>query len=100
MPTAQTNNIVPILQLVVSAVGLISLFLIWYQIKLATQWNKFKAHFDLLSYLPDEHLELSALKALEAVGCKRDSPVSRDAANQLYEDTTAFVTLKTFLNKY
>jgi Domain of unknown function (DUF4760) len=100
MLAVQTQNIIPILQLIVSALGLTSLFLIWHQIKLATQWNKFKAHHDLLSYLPDEHLEMAALKALEAEGCERDVPVSRPLADRLYENATAFVTIKTFLNKY
>jgi len=94
------TNVVPILQLIVSGLGLTSLFLIWHQIKLATQWNKFKAHHDLLGYLPDEHLELSALKALEGVGCERDVPMPRTLAARLYEDMSTFVIVKTFLNKY
>jgi hypothetical protein len=44
---------VPVVQLLVSMLGLVSLFLVWYPIKLAPQWKKFKAHHDLLGYLPD-----------------------------------------------
>src|SRR5690242_14255192 len=95
-----SHDIVPILQLVISAFGLVSLFLVWHQIKLATQWNKFKAHHDLLGYLPDEKLEKEVLQALEAAGSARDTQISRDLANELYDDAEKFVIVKTFLNKY
>lgn len=37
-----TRDIIPILQLIVSAFGLASLFLLWWQLRQTNLWNKLK----------------------------------------------------------
>ena len=95
-----SHNVVPTFQLIVSVSGLVSLLLVWYQIRLVAQWNKFNAHHNLLSYLPNEQLDKSVLDTLASHGCARDSEISKQVAALLYDENSSFVVLQAFLNKY
>ena len=79
---------------------MVSLFLLWWQIRQAANWNRLKTHHDLLGYLPDEKLEGAVLAALAQAGLEKDVKIPLDVAKALYRDPDAFVLLKTFLNKF
>jgi hypothetical protein len=95
-----SRDVVPVLQLGIAALGLVSLVLVWLQIRQATKWNRFKAHHDLLGYVPDEQLDKEVLRVISTLGVGRDQGLPRPLASQLYDDIDAFVTVKTFINKY
>jgi hypothetical protein len=40
---------VPVLQLVLTAVGLASLFLVWYQIRQTSRWNRLTTQYNFLN---------------------------------------------------
>jgi hypothetical protein len=95
-----SRDVVPILQLGVAGVGLVSFILIWYQIKQAAQWNRVATHNSLLSYLPGQELEKDVLETLAQHSVPRDTPIPMAVAAQLFANPAAFVRVKTFLNKY
>jgi len=98
--TEFSRDVVPVLQLGIAGIGLLSLILIWYQIKQAAQWNKVATHNSLLSYLPGEDLEKEVLETLAKYSVPRDAPIPAPVAGQLFADAGAFVVIKTLLNKY
>lgn len=94
------SDIVQILQLIVSILGLMSLYLVWYQIRQAIRWNRVTNHQMLLGYLPGEELERAVLGILTKYSAVRDTEISHQIAEKLYLDVDAFVAIKSYLNKY
>lgn len=95
-----STEIVPILQLVVSALGVVTIILLWYQIRLTNIWNKANTQHQLLSELPSEDLENRFLCEFESLEKDRSGNITEAAAREIFIDINKKVCVKTFLNKY
>jgi hypothetical protein len=95
-----TRDIVPILQLLVSVLGLISLFLLWGQIRQKTLWNKLRTQQTFLSHIT---LELQqklqqAAKKVNVTLKARVEPLSESEIQRIWDDDAAYLALSRFLN--
>lgn len=95
-----SRDIVPILQLVIMSIGLVSLIILWRQIKQASLWNKLRTQHDLWGCLPDENLDKSVLKILRSKNQDENRKIPKELSENIYNDAEMFTTFKTYLNKY
>ncbi len=95
-----SKNIVPILTLLMSGVGVISLILVWHQIRLANIWNKLNTQNTLLANLPKEEHEKYVWGILSDVDKDLDGNISEKSAADVYDDNDKFISIKGFLNSF
>ena len=95
-----SRDIVPILQLGIMSIGLVSLIILWRQIKQASLWNKLRTQHDLWGCLPDENLDKSILEILRSKNQNESRKIPKDLSENIYNDAEMFTTIKTYLNKY
>ncbi|WP_299871700.1 DUF4760 domain-containing protein [uncultured Cocleimonas sp.] len=95
-----SKDIVPILQLLVSFVGVVGLVLLWYQIRLTHQWNKANSQHALLSNLPDEDHEKRFWKIIEDLDVEENGALTKESADKIYSNSDHWVCVKQFLNKF
>lgn len=93
------RDIVPLLQLILSFIGAASLYLLWWQIKQTSQWNKLQAQS---AFHSDAH---SHFKALLRCGRKvgvdlkaRTTPLTREELQKLWDDDDSYEALVEFIN--
>ena len=90
----------PILQLGISSTTLVSLFLLWWQVKQAAHWHRLRAQQALLdasSMKMEETLHHAASKV--GVNLKaRTVPLRQDEMERLLNDDTAYYASLAFLN--
>lgn len=98
--TAFTRDIVPILQLVISIIGVGGLVLVWYQIRLSNMWNRASQQHQMLQNLPPEEHEKRVWKIFEAQEKDKNGYITAGAAELIYDDVDSWVCVKTFLNKF
>lgn len=95
-----TRDIVPILQLLVSVSGLISLYLLWGQIRQTTLWNKLRTQQTFLSHTTlklQEELQQAAKKVDVTLKARVD-PLSDSELQRLWDDDNAYHALMRLLN--
>ena len=95
-----TRDYVPILQLIVLTFGLISLALLWWQIRRTTKWNKLQAHHDFFRDKPSANAEKQMLEVLDRLQIDRYVPLTAEQAEQLFDDTDASFAVKCWLNEF
>ena len=91
---------VPILALIMSALGLISLGLVWYQLKLSTKWNKLQGQSNFLNRSVDEQ-EGKVQAALTPLGIDffaQLTPLTVEEAQAIRDGDEAYLQTKTYLN--
>lgn len=95
-----SRDIVPILQLLVSFLGLISFLLLWWQIRQTTLWNKLKAQQTFLSHTTLK-LEEEAQQAAKEAGVivkARVEPLTNDEVQKIWNHDKAYHALMRLLN--
>ena len=95
-----TRDIIPILQLLVSVLGLISLFLLWWQIRQTTLWNKLQAQQTFLSHTTlrlEEEMQQAAKEAGVIVKA-RVEPLSEVEIQKIWDNDKAYHALMRLLN--
>lgn len=95
-----STDVVPILQLAVSLFGVVTIVLLWHQIRLTNLWNKVNTQHNLLFDLPSEDLEKRFICEFEALEKNDDGSITESAASDIFSDIEKRVCVKTFLNKY
>lgn len=95
-----TRDLAPILQLLVSVLGLISLFLLWGQIRQTTLWNKLRTQQTFLSHTTlklQQELQQAAKKVDVTLKARVD-PLSESEIQRLWDDDDAYHALMRLLN--
>jgi hypothetical protein len=95
-----TRDIVPIFMLFVTSLGLISLILMWWQIRKGIAWNKLSATRDHFNDLPSQEDEIALQSKLRSIGIDPYTPLTEEQASKVFHDPELFLTLKLYLNKY
>lgn len=94
------RDIVPILSLVVSTLGLISLFLLWWQIRQTAVWNKLQSQYSFRDSPTFAHRR-RVVEATEAVGVDtflRVAPLEQDELERLWQDKNAYWAIFDYMN--
>src|SRR6185503_17186512 len=96
------RDIVPIAQACISLVGLASLFLVWWQLRQTTLWNKLNSPYSFGNTQLSEQLEVQLNERAKAIGidAKRDSPLLDHEVTKIFGDDGAFFAAKAFLNDF
>ena len=89
------RNVVPILQLVVSALGLLSLLGIYYQIRQNTRLNSFN-YVDVQIFRELEKDLFATTKKL-GINLRSGEPVTPEEAQEIAEDDDALFAVKAYL---
>jgi Domain of unknown function (DUF4760) len=96
-----SRDIVPILQFCVSFVGLLSILLLWWQLRLTTRWNKLTAQQsffekDLSGLFRDIQSQIKPLGIDLGQGSR---PLGRSEAEKILADENAYFAAKKLLNE-
>ena len=94
------TNVVPVINMVIAGLGLLSLLGLFWQIRETRLWNKINTQHNLVDNLPTQDLERQVYVALAKFQIPRDGTISEAAATALYDDIESFLAVKTFLNKF
>lgn len=95
-----TRDVVPLIQLALTAIALISIFLIWWQIKLTRLWNQRQAEESYLRFSTmDIQAKLIAAAKRVRIDLKaRLTPIDEAEAEKLWNDDQCYEALLKFLN--
>ena len=89
-----TRDIVPIIQAILTAVGLGSVLLLWWQIRLTWKWNKVDATFRSMDIIEFSRIESEALLAAKKLGVNLTAPISEDDARKIRQDYETYLKVK------
>jgi len=95
-----SNDVVPVIQLIISIVGVTSIVLAWYQFRLSHKWNKLNAQHKMLANWPALELETSVWEIYQRIKCQNGNIPIMTAKNMCEDNTKELVEIKTFLNKF
>jgi|GEM_PF-2758500 len=93
---------VPVISMGFGFMGLVSLGLVWYQIKLGTQWNKLQGQEKYLNRdLEDvEHKMSVRLQLLDIPYHTQEGPLSAGHVEGIWSDPETYMLVKRFLNAF
>jgi hypothetical protein len=92
---------VPIIQTVILLIGVISLPLIWWQIRETRLWNKLQSPFNYVDVEKESKLEKEAQEACLKLGIdliKKKAPLSDEEVHNIREDKGAYYAVKFLLD--
>ncbi|HZE57708.1 MAG TPA: hypothetical protein VE031_07625 [Chthoniobacterales bacterium] len=95
-----SHDVVPVLQLCLTAVGLTSLFLIWWQAKRTTRWNQAQSHHQFFKDTPNPTHERAAHDAAKKIGVNINDPLDDQAVKKIVADDDALFAARNLLNDY
>ena len=98
--TEFTRDYVPVFQLAVTTLGLVSLVLLWWQIRRTTAWNKLQSHHEFFHDKPSSVAEKQMLDVLHRLEIDRYTPLSEEQAKQIFDDPEASFAAKCWLNEF
>lgn len=93
-----SRDIVPIIQAGLALVGLISLFLLWWQIKQTNLWNKLTSKHNFLDVPLSAQLERDLTKSCEKLQIHFDKVLTSEQCKSIRQDVDAYINAKAFLN--
>ena len=94
-----SRDIVPILQLIVMVIGLLSLFLLWWQSLQTNQWNKLNSPHNFIDVPLLSKLTQNYNDAFNKLGINpRKNEFTEGETNKIYSDNDAFHAVSAFLN--
>ena len=80
------TNVVPVINMVIAGLGLLSLLGLFWQIRETRLWNKINTQHHLVDSLPTQDLERQVYVALAKFQIPRDGTIAEAAATALYDD--------------
>ncbi|HSY47527.1 MAG TPA: hypothetical protein VLC46_01825 [Thermoanaerobaculia bacterium] len=90
---------IPILQLIVSTIGLGSLVLVWWQLRQTSRWNKLRMSYMFLGPATQETLRHFTREAKRAgVNIKSDSPLTDAEVQLIWDDDEVLQAFKDATN--
>ena len=95
-----SRDIVPILILGVSTIALLSLFLLWWQIRQTNIWNKLMAQESFLRPI-DMDFQKQAIFAAKRIGVNlkmRQIPLTKEEVDKIIGDDEVYMAVTTLLN--
>lgn len=92
-----TRDIVPIVQALLTAIGLASVILLWLQIRGTWKWNKVDAAFRCMDTDEFSRIESEALEAAKRLGVNLTSPITEEEAKKIRGDRDALLKVKSFV---
>lgn len=95
-----SHDVVPILQLCVTLIGLSSLFLIWWQAKRTTRWNQLQSHHQFFKDTPSAECETKTHQAAKRLGIDLQAPLNAQAVETIDQDNDAHLAIQAFLNEF
>jgi hypothetical protein len=96
-----TRDVVPILQLIVSAFGLASLFLLWWQLRQTNLWNKLNSPQNFVNPAASIDLERKVYDSLKKLGVdvvNLNRSITQEELNKIIENDDAYFATKAYLN--
>ena len=96
-----TRDIVPILQLIVSAFGLASLFLLWWQLRQTNLWNKLNSPQNFANPSASIDLERKVYDSLKKLGIEVSNlnrSITQEELKKIIEDDDSYFATKAYLN--
>jgi len=94
-----SHDLVPILQLCVTSIGLTSLFLIWWQARRTTRWNQVQSHHQFFKDTPSAVGLRKAREASKKIGVDPEKPLDAQLARKIDEDDDAHFAALDVLNE-
>lgn len=91
---------VPVIALFVSSLSLVSLFLLWWQVKKTVDWNKLSATRDYYKDLPSDQEEKDLQASLRAIKIDPYVKMTEQQVEIVFADFDLFMKVKFYLNKY
>jgi len=91
---------IPIIQMSLGLLGLVSLVFMWLSLKRTAKFNKVSTQHALLSDLPSPELDEEFHRILREAGLQLQDPISKDIVKDLLDDVHKYVTVKNYINKY
>lgn len=94
-----SDDVIPMVQSFISLIGIVGLFLVWYQIKMTNAWNKVNTQHSLLGDLPTEEQERRFAEIYRKYK-QSDDAISIQAAEEIYKILDEDTCIKYVLNKF
>lgn len=94
------RDVVPLLQLGISALGLLAIVLLWWQMRQAAIWNKLRAHHSFFKDIPSLELDLLLQKTLRDFEIDYHKPLTDESLKMIEKDIEAIHAVKAYLNEY
>jgi len=91
---------IPVIQISLGLLGLVSLVFMWLSLKRTAKFNKVSTQHSLLSDLPSPELDEEFHRILREAGLQLQDPMSKDTAKDLLDDVHKYVIVKNYINKY
>lgn len=98
--TEFSRDVVPVLQLLVTAVALFSVLLAWRQMSQTVRWNKLQAHHSFFRETPNRQLEKQVYEHAARIGVSIDRAVPPVDLGKIYADRDALFAVKAYLDEY
>ncbi len=103
-----SRDYIPILQLLVTTTGLVSLVLLWRQTRESANWNKrntilnkVQTHLENFSEsASNPQYERAAHEALKTIGVSMEKELSQEAVNKILLNDSALFAIRHYLNDY
>ena len=94
------HDVVPVLQLCLGAIGLTSLFLIWWQAKRTTRWNQVVSHHQFFKDTPSQEHERAIHDAAKKIQVDLEVPLDAQSAQKICDNDDALFAARNLLNDY
>ena len=91
---------IPVIQISLGLLGLISLVFMWLSLKRTAKFNKVSTQHSLLSDLPSPELDEEFHRILREARLQLQDPISKDIVKYLLDDVHKYVIVKNYINKY
>jgi uncharacterized protein DUF4760 len=95
-----SHDVVPILQFFVTAIGLFSLFLIWWQAKRTTRWNQVQSHHQFFKDTPSPEAQRQEHTTVKKIGIDPEKPLDAQSARKIDQDDDAHFAVQNVLNDF
>lgn len=93
-----STDVIPVIQGVISFIGIIGLYFVWFQIKQTNAWNKINTQHALLSDLPSEDQERRFAEICKN-NANNNGIISKEAAKIIFDNISEKGCIVSVLNK-
>lgn len=93
-----SRDIIPILQFIATFIGLIGIFLLWWQIRQTNIWNKLNSFKEFLDVSRTYELDKDLYEKLRAIEVDPNSYIREEDVQKILSNDSAHLAVKAFLN--
>lgn len=95
-----SRDVAPTLSALFSSLALVSILLMWWQIRKGVAWNRLSATRDHYNDLPTDEEEIYIQTTLRGMGMDPYRPLTDAQVLEVFKNTEFFMRLRLYLNKY